>query len=143
MLAMTERKRGRVKAPRSLSATSATDLARLAEALATVTRELPDRTTARQVLAFLFVAFAEASRREITLKDLQRLGGETPTGSPVIGQSIERTLDTFREPRAKMPDALGWVCAIEDPDDHRRKTLHLTDAGVEAVENIVAALRQP
>lgn len=143
MLAMTVRKRdGRGKTPRTLSATSATDLARLAEALATVTRELPERTTSRQLLAFLFIAFADASRREITLTDLRRLGGNTPSGAPVIGQSIERTLDTFREPRGKTPDALGWVTAVEDPDDHRRKTLHLTDDGIEAVENILCALRQ-
>jgi hypothetical protein len=89
----------------------------------------------------LFVAYADAMRREITLKDLQRLGGETPSGQSVIGQSIERTMDTFREPRSSMPDALGWVTAVEDQDDRRRKTLHLTPDGVEAVENILKALR--
>lgn len=116
------------------------DLERLSMALAVLARELPARTTIRQTLAFVLVALHDAMGRSVTLKDLQHIAGSTADGRPVIGQTIERTLDTFREPTNRAPDALNWVTDEVDPDDRRLKYFHLTPEGTEQVREIIAAL---
>lgn len=127
-------------AEKPISATFAIDFERLAAALALIARAVPDRVTIRQTLGLALVAYADSMGRSITLKDLQELGGYTDDGRRVIGQSIERTMDTFREPNDRNPDALGWVRVEEDPNDRRKKYLRLTPLGIQALTRVRNAL---
>jgi hypothetical protein len=114
----------------------------LSSTLATLARDVPERTTIRQALALVLIAYSEAMGRELNLKGIRAGGGETPDGRPIIGQSIERTLDHFREPTQRTPNALGWVYAEEDKDDRRYKYFHLTDAGIEFINEVLDKLKK-
>jgi len=124
-----------------LDKTSAGDFERLAAAMKVFAAAVPERTTIRQSLALLLVCYASAMGRSITLSDIQDLAGEDLEGRPLIGQTIERTLDTFRVPTHRTPNALGWVTTEEDPLDRRRKYLKLTAEGISAANELITALR--
>lgn len=80
---------------RGISKASARDLERLIQALAVLARELPERTTLRQAVAFLIVAYSDAMGTAISLKRLQEVAGETADGTPLVGRHPERILDIF------------------------------------------------
>ena len=91
--------------------------------------ELPARTSARQLAAFLLIAQMNALGHSITLSDLYELAGFKEDGEPVLGPTMDRTIEPFLMPIKKRPDSLGWIMQEPDEDDLRRKYLRLTEKG--------------
>jgi hypothetical protein len=121
--------------------TSAGDFERLSTILHTIVREIPNRTTTRQVAAFFSLCFLESMGKTITLTELSELAGNDEKGVPVYGTAYDRVLEPFRMPDKKSPDRTGWVTHQEDEDDRRRKILKLTQKGREVAMDIVEHLK--
>lgn len=128
------------RATSALPANAARDLGRLSRALQALAAELPGRTSVRQAMAFVTIAQLDAMGHSVTLTDLRETLGEDLEGAPLLGQSVERILNTFLEPTKRDPDGLGWVYQENDEDDRRRKYLKLTDEGRGAAKRIMEAL---
>lgn len=121
-------------------ALSATGLSNMSNALQVLAAELPGRTSVRQAMAFVTVAYLNAMNSSVTLTELREIVGADAEGAPLLGQSIDRIFNTFLMPTKRDPDALGWCYQEEDPDDRRKKYLRLTDAGKDAARRITEAL---
>ncbi|MCG9916908.1 MAG: hypothetical protein MH112_11215 [Phenylobacterium sp.] len=106
---------------------------RLAAAIQILSEMVPPRLSARQLLAFSIIAYANAMGRRITLAEVREIAGDG------LGVSIERTINSFFEPTRREPDGLGWLEQVPDEDDRRRKFLVLTAEGRRAVNEITAA----
>ncbi|PXA70407.1 hypothetical protein DMC25_27035 [Caulobacter sp. D4A] len=90
-------------------------------------------------MAFLTVAYLDTMGKSITMSDLRELVGEDNEGQPILGNSVERTLNSFLEPTKRDPEALGWLTHENDADDRRRKYLRLTLEGQEAATRFIEA----
>jgi hypothetical protein len=116
-------------------ARSAAALSGLVEAMSIMTKEAHKKMSAQQMLFFFAVAYSDVKKQSTTLSDAMGLYGE-------LGRSVEKTLVNFLDPTARVPDALGWLRQVEDPDDRRKKYLVLTDAGIAVIGRITDALRR-
>lgn len=127
--------------PSSISlAASATALFRMSSALQILAAKLPARTSTRQAMAFVTVAYLDAMGTPATLTQLREIAGVGVDKKPLLGQSIERTFDTFLEPTKRTPDALAWCYQEVDEDDRRNKYIRLTTKGKRAAQEILEAL---
>lgn len=123
------------------------DLKNFMSALQALSRLLPERTTLRQASAFAGVMYHDAMGFPATLTELSYFLGDDIDGQPLLGSSFERVLDKFKEPGKRDRDLdvrqrpRGWVSAVEDEDDRRRKYLSLTPAGVEVGLQLAAVIR--
>jgi hypothetical protein len=115
-------------------------MSRLSQALRLVAAELPQRTSLRQLLAFVTVAQIAAEGRSVTLSELNEILGDDAAGIPMLGVSFDRVFDTFIEPTRRMPDRLGWCFKEEDPDDLRKKYLRLTPKGWAVAQRLIDSL---
>lgn len=130
-------KRSRRIAPRP----APKDLIHLANALQVLAREIPPRTSVRQVMAFVAIARFDSLNLSVTLAELRDAMGVDAQGMPLLGQSIERTFATFLPPSEDEPEALDWCYQGADPDDRRRKPLRLSSKGKMMADRIVRVLR--
>lgn len=97
-------------------------------------REVPTRTSIRQILAFMIIVDQIGKGHEVSVSDIKRIGGKDASGDWVFGQSIGRSYELLmtrvKNPRTKKwSEGLGWVELTQADDDRRRKIFSLTKEG--------------
>lgn len=117
-----------------LLSTSADAFEHLAAVMQIIAEAVPARCSARQVLAFCIIVYANAKGQSVTLSQVREVAGEG------LGQSIEKTIQMFFSPSKNQPDALGWLEQEVDEDDRRKKYLKLTARGRHVANEIARAL---
>lgn len=115
---------------------------RMAQAMIVLAREIPLRTSLRQVLAFVLIAEKVSLGHEVIVADLAGLAGDDSSGAPIFGASINRSYQVLLAPSAKEPDGLGWIAQEPHPSDARRKVLRLTEKGEAVARKLAAALNE-
>ena len=132
---------------RSQFGSFAGDFEMLAATLAALSNRTPARTTLRQALFLMTVAYCHAMGRSVTLADTVAICGDSTeidpvTGlhEPVLGRAIEKSAWVFMEPTRAYPDALSWIEQVSDPDDRRKKYLKLTELGQRELASVIASL---
>ncbi|QOC54171.1 hypothetical protein [Caulobacter vibrioides] len=135
----TTKAKASAAATSKLLAASASGLERLSVALQAISAEIPGRTSTRQSMAFVTCAYLNSMGRSVTLSELRELIGDDNHGSPILGLSVERTMNAFLEPTKRDPEALGWLRQVPDEDDRRKKYLELTPEGEAAVIRFIEA----
>lgn len=113
-------------------------LASLSAALLYMAEAGHDRLTINQTAFFLLAAAAHARGAPLTLTEILDLT------DGVIGKSIVNSYKVLLEPHGASPKdfALGWLKRVPDPDDERRKYLHLTEKGQAVAQAVLLALGQ-
>ncbi|MBU4196652.1 MAG: hypothetical protein KJ911_07865 [Alphaproteobacteria bacterium] len=115
---------------------------RMAQAMIVLAREIPLRTSLRQVLAFVLIAEKNSLGHEVIVADLAGLAGDDANGQPIFGQSINRSYQALLAPTDKEPDGLDWIVQEPHPSDARRKVLRLTQKGEAVARKLAAALNE-
>lgn len=115
---------------------------RMAQAMIVLAREIPLRTSLRQVLAFVLIAEKASLGHEVIVADLAGLAGDDSSGQPIFGPSINRSYQVLLAPTDKEPDALDWIVQLPHPTDARRKVLRLTPTGEAVARKLAAALNE-
>lgn len=106
---------------------------RRTEALLTaLAKEMPERTSLRQALAFIMVALATVQQREVTAASLQAKAALDRNRNPILGSSLPRGLLAMFEERL--------IREVPSKVDRRAKALSLTEAGQKVLERALAAL---
>lgn len=120
--------------PERLPAASASAFSALATALHILAEAVPTRTTIRQAECLMIIAYAHVMNRSITLTEV------IATTEDNGGRALERSLHVFIAPNRAYPEALDWVEQVEDRDDRRKKYLRLTQKGIAALSEVLAAI---
>jgi hypothetical protein len=103
--------------------------------------ELSPRTlTLGQMTFFLIAAGADLKGKPAVFSEIREAIGD------VIGNSLHTTYKVFLDEAGRRTDQaspsarLGWLTRVIDPQDNRRKFLHLTAKGHEVLLDLQAAL---
>lgn len=129
-----------------MQARSVRDLEMLSGVLSAVALRVPERTSVRQLLFFLTAAFMDIQNRPGGMTDIVDLLGDSDNldakgaRKPLLGRGIEASYVLFLEPNKRNPDALGWLTAVEDEDNRRRKLIRLTDKGRKIIDGLSTAV---
>lgn len=115
----------------------------LGQAMLFLAKQIPQRTSLRQTLAFIFVVEKIAMGHEVVVSDLASIAGDDVHGQPVFGQSINRSHQLLLAPTERDPDGLDWLYTEPDPADARRKILRLTPKGMEVAKKVAKILKEP
>lgn len=112
------------------------------QALLFLAKQIPQRTSLRQTLAFIFVVEKISMGHEVVVADLADIAGDDVNGQPVFGQSINRSHQLLLAPTERDPDGLDWLYTEPDPSDARRKILRLTPKGMEVAQRVAKILKE-
>jgi hypothetical protein len=100
--------------------------------LTALAREMPERTSLRQALAFVMVALATVQQREVTASSLQLSAALDAKRRPILGSSLPRGLLAMFDERL--------IQEVPSKTDRRAKALSLTDAGQKVLDRALANL---
>ena len=104
-----------------------------ANALAVLEARTPERVTTSQLLFFVRAGLASMEGNPATFVEIRdAVGGD-------FAVSIHTTYKIFLEPSRQFPKATGWLRRKVDPQDQRRKFLHLTPNGKMVLEDAMRA----
>lgn len=117
------------------------ELGNLKVALFLLSQALPEGTTLRRGAALIAVAHRHAMGHDVTLSEIVEDAGTDREGKPVFGTAPDRVLDNFRSPSKSYPRAVNWITTEEDPDDRRRKYLHLSPEGEKVMSYVAQAVK--
>ncbi len=105
-------------------------------ALAALDAILPDRVSLRQVIFFTAIARSLMKGHAVT----QQVIFDEFEGT--IGRSLTKSGALFFEPSRTYPAALGWLKAVENPNDRREKLIEFTNEGRAAVRAVIDIIRR-